>query len=355
MKLLKSSYLILSMVFTVQLLLHAQNSAKKTENMPGNSHQFDFWIGKWNVNNHFLQDDHTWKDEGSAVDYVYSVLDGKGIMEFWDGTGRNGKIIEGFSLRYFNKKDNEWELALNWPQKDNGFFFFLKGSFRHRRGEFNLSFTNSKGQYTMSRYTFSDISKNSLRWNDGTSTDSGMTWRTNWIMEFTRESNNVTWPSVDENFPTYNNNSFCDLPECSRFYNLTGKWQGKLTMMEDGSAREIPAEIESWKVLNGAAVMLFIKSLDEKNNFKDFLMFTYRKLNDGFLLLTMNNKQNTGYRVYFWKPTQNMPEFHEYTRWRQKEELQKLTIDKYSDSEFNFTKYSGNGNKIISGTFKKIK
>ncbi|NIQ57389.1 MAG: hypothetical protein GWN71_29565, partial [Gammaproteobacteria bacterium] len=42
------------------------------------------------------------------------------------------------------------------------------------------------GGETISRYTFSDITPASLRWDDAYSTDGGETWTHNWIMEFTR-------------------------------------------------------------------------------------------------------------------------------------------------------------------------
>ncbi|HZD04943.1 MAG TPA: hypothetical protein VE173_08490, partial [Longimicrobiales bacterium] len=38
-------------------------------------------------------------------------------------------------------------------------------------------------QVVQIRFTFSDITTHSLRWNDGNSQDGGRTWSTSWIME----------------------------------------------------------------------------------------------------------------------------------------------------------------------------
>jgi len=85
------------------------------------------------------------------------------------------------SLRAWDPEDEEWVLLLNWPGAERTSFGILRGNFRHGRGEF---FSGSPENLT--RYSFSDTLPGSIRWDSARSTDGGETWRTDWIMEFTR-------------------------------------------------------------------------------------------------------------------------------------------------------------------------
>jgi hypothetical protein len=147
------------------------------------AHQFDFWRGDWNVNNRYLVEG-TWRDVGLAEVRVFPVVGGCGVVELWDGMlGR--QRIRGFSARSWNPSDSTWTLVLNWPQPNRATFSTLTGTFRHGRGDFITESTGGDG-LVITRYTFSDISQGRFRWNDGISRDSGATWRTQWIMEYSR-------------------------------------------------------------------------------------------------------------------------------------------------------------------------
>ena len=144
---------------------------------------FDFWIGEWDVNLRVYQQDSTWKDQHLSSARIYSLLDGNAILELWEEQDKPNGII-GYSLRHFDKDENKWTIWLNWPGKNRSGTTSLKGNFRHGRGEFFSSRAIDDSTTLLSRYTFSDITHNSLRWDDAYSRDSGQTWTNNWSMEF---------------------------------------------------------------------------------------------------------------------------------------------------------------------------
>jgi hypothetical protein len=307
---------ILLIPFFVVLLWVSAVSAVAQEidddwNFP-EARQFDFWIGEWQVQNRFKQADNSWKDEGGAKVKIFPVLDGKAVMEFWSGTAKALKETKGFSLRYFDTETQKWKLALNWPQPNNGGYFFLDGEFRHHRGEFFVKYKNQSGDSVINRYSFSDITPTSLRWNDGTSLDDGKTWETSWIMEFSRTADAPQWPSVDDSFPTYDNDSWNTTDKGKRFDNLPGLWKGKMEISgADGNAAH-NVEIKAWKVLNGAAYLLELHATD--GSFKEILMLTYREMNNLWLLLTLDNRRESGFNVFAWKAIDVGPVFRKLPR-----------------------------------------
>jgi len=154
------------------------------------AHQFDFWIGTWNIQQKIIQKDGTWL-KTRARDSVFSILKGCAIEEHWHGDVKffwagmkHTKPLEGFSIRYYDIKDKKWHIRwmdnLN-PTLGDG----LTGNFRNGRGEFFHERNTGKGKQ-LSRITFSDITKNSFHWDLSISSDKGRTWTNIWIMEMKR-------------------------------------------------------------------------------------------------------------------------------------------------------------------------
>lgn len=186
---------------------------------------FDFWIGEWTVNNRFLGPDGTWHDRGEARATIVPILDGRGLVERWVGTTNGNKTI-GFSLRSWDPVDECWRILLNWPGGGQPSFSVMKGGFRHGRGEFFGGYTDAQGTRIQSRFTFSDAQPNSCRWDSATSRDGGETWRTSWIMEFTRVRA-ASEVSADELFTPTDEPNSCVAPEGSQFDFLPGTWTAK--------------------------------------------------------------------------------------------------------------------------------
>lgn len=209
---------------------------------------FDFWVGEWNVNNRY-RTPGGWVDAGSATNQVFPVLGGCAVVELWDGNlGQNR--IRGFSIRAWSAAERQWVLVLNWPQANAARFGVLRGDFRHGRGDFHVTRINADGDSVRTRYTFSDITDTSLRWNDGTSTDGGTTWRTNWIMEFTRRDPVRDPPLRNVPLADPGRIRLCEGDVYRTFDQYLGQWAGAPS---DSSVRN--ARLESIAIVGECAIL----------------------------------------------------------------------------------------------------
>lgn len=206
-------------------------------------HQFDFWLGDWEVLNLWKErDEAEFREVGRATNRVHAVAGGCGVVEHWQGwLGPN--LIVGFSVRSWNPVTEEWDLVLLWPRPDRTSFSTLHGVFRHGRGEF---LAEQGGQLT--RYTFSDIQDTTFRWSDAYSTDGGVTWAHSWIMEFSRRG-----PSAD---PLVLNAAAtrdfrCGAERYRALDGAVGEWHG--TAARGG--REDGARLQVVPILGGCALM----------------------------------------------------------------------------------------------------
>ena len=216
--------------------------------------RFDFWIGAWTVNLRMLQEDGTFRDSVAATPHIYSILDGKAILELWDS-----EPIKGYSLRYYDPAKGKWVLWLSWPRNNRSSVSSLEGGFRHGRGDFYSTNTNAAGQENVQHYSFNDITPFSLRWDDLHSKDGGRTWAKNWIMEWTRVAVDPRWPIPDDAVPTFVDGSRCDDEAFRSYEAIVGHWQG------DG------ARLDAYRILDGCAVMAFLDA-GERN---EFLFLTF--------------------------------------------------------------------------------
>ncbi len=241
--------------------------------------EFNFWIGEWDVNLRVLQKDNTWKDQHKSVARIYSILDGKAILELWNEK-QNG--ILGYSLRYFNPKKNKWDLWLNWAGKNRSGTNGLEGSFRHGRGEFFAETKVADDKTRKFRYTFSDVTPNSLRWDNGTSDDGGKTWSGNWIMEFTRRAKIAPAIDKEKNLLTYFNGSRCDMPEFSVLKRLSANNKNN-------------SSLRLYNILDGCIVIGFIK----KKNTRAFFTLTFNTFAKLYELTYLDDKTATALAMYY--------------------------------------------------------
>ncbi len=216
--------------------------------------QFDFWIGSWDVNLRMKQKDLSFLDSVAARASIYSILDGKAILELWDSTP-----IKGYSLRYYDPELEQWVLSLLWPGRNQASKSRLQGEFRHGRGDFHTSFTDPERNEVRGRYSFNDITPFSLRWDDLWSKDGGQSWAKNWRMEWTRRSVDPVWPLDRSNVPTFVDGARCSAEEFRPYERLVGSWSSD------------QATLEAYRVLDGCAVMAFFDSGPSR----EFLIFSW--------------------------------------------------------------------------------
>jgi hypothetical protein len=152
----------------------------------GGQRDFDFHIGSWKTHVERLQRPLTgstsWVEyDGTTV--VRKVWNGDANLVELDVSGPAGRI-EGLSLRLYNPDTRQW--SLNFASKAGGEMTPPTiGAFKNGRGEF---YSNEKlgERPIVVRFVISDITPNSIRFEQAFSADGGKTWETNWIATDTR-------------------------------------------------------------------------------------------------------------------------------------------------------------------------
>jgi hypothetical protein len=149
-------------------------------------HDFDFHIGVWKT--HLsrrlrpLTGSTTWVEyEGTTV--VRKVWNGRANLVELQVDGAAGHI-EALSLRLYNPESRQW--SLNFSNSAGGTLSPPTiGEFKNGRGEFfNQETLNGRAIFV--RFVISDITPNSVRFEQAFSDDGGKTWEVNWIATDTR-------------------------------------------------------------------------------------------------------------------------------------------------------------------------
>ncbi len=245
--------------------------------------EFDFWIGEWDVNLRVHQKDFTWKDNHKSIARIYSILDGKALLELWS---ESEKGINGYSLRYYNPKKGTWDLWLNWANNNRSATSGMECTFRHKRAECFSKRKINEATNLISRYTFSDAQPNSVRWDDAYSRDEGKTWSNNWIMEFSRKSK--TAPPIDSTSKllTYFNGNRCNTPQFSILKQLVKKHQNN-------------SSLKLYNVLDGCMLVGFVKT----RKISSYFTLTYNVFAKAYELTYLDSRDSTALAMYYGNKT----------------------------------------------------
>jgi hypothetical protein len=149
-------------------------------------HDFDFEIGTWHTQLrrrlHPLSGSNEWIEmEGTSV--VRKVLNGRAnlVELIADGAGRH---FEGMSLRLYHPESRQW--SLHFANAADGVMTQpTVGEFKNGRGEF-YDQEDFNGRAILVRFVISDITPDSVRFEQAFSDDGGKTWEVNWIATDTR-------------------------------------------------------------------------------------------------------------------------------------------------------------------------
>ena len=151
------------------------------------SHDFDFWMGRWNVRNRRLvrrlagSDD--W-DEFEAKVAARPLPGGLGNEDVFCSDYGGGFV--GMSFRFFDPESGLW--AIYWADtRRNGPLLDppVIGSFSDGIGIFEGDDT-FEGRPIRVRFIWSGVDGPTPRWEQAFSEDGGETCETNWVMDFTR-------------------------------------------------------------------------------------------------------------------------------------------------------------------------
>ena len=153
---------------------------------PDASKQFDFLIGRWDVRHRKLkarlqQSDEWIKFAGSLE--VKPILAGKGNIDENVLNDPSGRYLAS-SLRVFDPKSLQW--SIYWiDERFPGIEKPVVGRFEGGVGRFYTD-DNLAGQSIKVRFTYQSTDAKNAIWTQAFSADSGDSWETNWIMEFSR-------------------------------------------------------------------------------------------------------------------------------------------------------------------------
>lgn len=162
-------------------------------NISQGAQDFDFFMGHWSIENKKLLQPLTGSDQWEsfmATQHAQKLPAGIGNYdEFTPLDWRPGFI--GMSLRIYNPETGMW--SIYWLNNKNGGIEAstgmlaapVVGQFQNGVGSF-LGPDQFDGKAILVRYTWSDISPNSARWQQAFSSDEGLNWETNWIMQMSR-------------------------------------------------------------------------------------------------------------------------------------------------------------------------
>jgi hypothetical protein len=151
-------------------------------------HDFDFLVGSWKIRNRFLNSRLCGSNDWSEFDARYDfqlLLEGLGNLDRYSAV-RDGKTIEGITLRLFNPATGEW--SLHWADnvRPGALLPPMVGKFNGDVGEF-FGDEYLDGNKVSCRFRWFRGGPQSPRWEQAFSADGGKIWETNWIMYFTRE------------------------------------------------------------------------------------------------------------------------------------------------------------------------
>jgi hypothetical protein len=167
--------------------LPSTTSRGTEDKMPG-LHDFDFLIGEWQVHHRRLKGrlvgSHEWIEfDGSVV--ARKVLGGYANMDE-NVLNVPGDPYRAITLRAFDAKTGQWSIWwLDGRTPGGSLEPAMKGSFKDGVGTFYADDTLN-GKPIRVRFLWSHEGRTSCHWEQAFSPDNGITWETNWVMQFDR-------------------------------------------------------------------------------------------------------------------------------------------------------------------------
>lgn len=151
---------------------------------------FDFIFGRWQVHHRRLTDRTDpecteWAEFGGSS-YAEPILGGLGhIDRIWADAPPGGQPMEGFTLRLFDPGTRLWRIWWAASTRPGHLDVPVEGRWEGGRGRFTCDVVVCERPVII-RFHWTSDPPVTARWEQAFSYDSGATWRTNWIMDFRR-------------------------------------------------------------------------------------------------------------------------------------------------------------------------
>jgi hypothetical protein len=155
---------VLSLILRLTVVVPAAASAQNASGCAADPqrHQFDFWIGEWNVT--------TKEGHKVGTSKIESISGGCAILENWTA-GRGGS---GKSINAYNPTLQQWQQY--WVGSDGGILDYQRSEFDGKSMIFLI--TDASKPSDRQRLTFTPQDEKTVRQHSEKSTDGGATWVT---------------------------------------------------------------------------------------------------------------------------------------------------------------------------------
>ena len=138
------------------------------------SHDFDFWIGEWEVY-------QTGSKYLVGRSIVQSIAGECAILENWTST----QAQTGKSINYYNPSTSKWEQ--DWIGSGGGPQRYLNGEYKDNVMHFTYETVNAKGQKVTGNFKFYNIDKNTVRQYQDVNNDDGKTVTVSYDFTYVRK------------------------------------------------------------------------------------------------------------------------------------------------------------------------
>jgi hypothetical protein len=158
----------------------------ETRQTRSTARDFDFWMGRWSVRNRWLRTrlagSTDWEEFDASV-VARPTLDGLGNEDMFRTDHAAG--FTGMSFRFLDPEAGRWSIYWADSRRPGLLDPPVLGGFDGDSGVFEGDDVLD-GRPIRVRFTWSEITTPTPRWEQAFSDDGGETWETNWVMDFTR-------------------------------------------------------------------------------------------------------------------------------------------------------------------------
>lgn len=268
--------------------------------------EYNFWNGHWDVTWKSWKERDEYTTTGKALHKVFSALDGKALIELaYSDEISGGSKTAGFSIRYFDETLQKWVMLQSWPGRNATNISSLMGTHHHGRIQVYQSGKTSGYRYAppgtpyVNRYTFSDVSPDSFRWDSSISIDSMRTWHTGSIAEFNRiEDFRSLKDESTNNWYTYGDGYNCDDSLLNDLRPYIGEWEGMAEHYQNGKKYTSRFKRVLMPFLSNCGLFGYQIVEEEERVYKEILFATYLVRSGQWVLYSLNNKQGESQVLY---------------------------------------------------------